>query len=216
MSLMDAMMKKMIRVMKKEKREQMMIDMMPLMMEGLDINELMPKMAANMLKDLTADDLVNFFKESLKDKEMFKRMGEKMLEANLVQQMITKTYKSKLNFDDTVAYMNENAPKHGWTIPDIRDLQAEYREAGHTDMTKVKILYFCNSKGGYSILKNDHHKALSVMMPLGVSVYETSGGCVKIAAMNIKMMAGMFGSTVKEVLEEGAQNLENVLQEIIE
>jgi uncharacterized protein (DUF302 family) len=49
--------------------------------------------------------------------------------------------------------MNENAPKHGWTIPDIRDLQAEYREAGHSDMTKLKILYFCNSRGGFSILK---------------------------------------------------------------
>lgn len=51
MALMDTMVKSI----SKEKREKMMINMMPLMMEGIDMNELMPKMMANMLKDLTAE-----------------------------------------------------------------------------------------------------------------------------------------------------------------
>ena len=61
MALMDSMVKSI----KKEKREEMMINMMPLMMEGIDMNELMPKMMANMLKDLSADDIIKFLKDLL-------------------------------------------------------------------------------------------------------------------------------------------------------
>ncbi len=50
MGLMDSM----VKTIKKEKREEMMVNMMPQMMEGLDINELMPKMLVAMLKDVTS------------------------------------------------------------------------------------------------------------------------------------------------------------------
>lgn len=43
--------------------------------------------------------------------------------------------------------------------------------AGLSDMTRVKILYLCNPEGGYEILKSDDFKAMSVMMPMPVSVY---------------------------------------------
>ena len=86
----------------------------------------------------------------------------------------------------------EAAPRNGWQIPDIRDLQKDYQEAGLSDTTKVKIIYFCNPQGGYDILKDDSNKSMSVMMPMGVSIYETSDGRVEIAAMNLGMMSGMF------------------------
>ncbi len=55
MSFMDSMMDAMIKMLSQEKREKMMLNMMPLMMEGIDMNELMPRMMANMLQDVTAD-----------------------------------------------------------------------------------------------------------------------------------------------------------------
>jgi hypothetical protein len=56
---------------------------------------------------------------------------------------------------------------------------------------------------------------MSVMMPMGVSIYETTDGRVEIAAMNLGMMSGMFSGVVQEVLNNGAANLEKTLQGVI-
>jgi uncharacterized protein (DUF302 family) len=134
----------------------------------------------------------------------------------MMPNMMFSTYKSKLDFDKTVFSLEESAKNNGWTIPNIRDLQQEYIEEGHDDMTKVKILYFCNSQGGYNILKDDDYKKMSVMMPMGVSVFETTDGQVRIAAMNIGFMSMMFSGTVKRVLQDGGGNFRNSVENIIE
>jgi uncharacterized protein (DUF302 family) len=133
----------------------------------------------------------------------------------MMPNMMFATYKSKLDFDETVSSLEESAKKNGWTIPEIRDLQQDYVEEGLEDMTKVKILYFCNSQGGYNILKDDDYKKMSVMMPMGVSVYETTDGQVRIAAMNIGFMSMMFSGTVKKVLQEGGGNFRNSVKNMI-
>ncbi len=211
MGMMDVM----VKMLGKKKREKMMINMMPLMMEGIDMNELMPKMMGNMLKDISADDLIKFLKDALGEKETVIKLLQKIVEANLMQKMMFKTYTSRFGFDETVEKLHENAINNGWTIPDIRDLQQEYIDSGIKEMTRLKVLYFCNSQGGYSIIQNDEKKAMSVMMPMGVSVYEKKDGSVDIAAMNIGMMGGMFSGEVKEVLTDGGERLEASLKEII-
>ncbi len=216
MGLMDAMMDVMIKSISKEKREKMMINMMPKMMEGIDIYEFMPKMMTDMLKDVTVDDVIALIKRAIEEQDKLKEVADKIAQANLMQQMMFKVYKSKLGFDETVSAVAEAAHRTGWQIPDIRDLQKEYQEAGLSDMTKVKIIYFCNPQGGYDILKDDRNKSMSVMMPMGVSIYETSDGRVEIAAMNLGMMSGMFGGVTKEVMGEGAEKLKNTLEDIIE
>ncbi len=211
MGMMDVM----VKMLGKKKREKMMINMMPLMMEGIDMNELMPKMMGNMLKNLSVDDLIKFLKEALGEKETVKNLLQKIGEANLMQKMMFKTYKSRFGFDETVDKLNENALKNGWTIPDVRNLQQEYVDSGIKEMTPLKVLYFCNSQGGYSIIQNDEKKAMSVMMPMGVSVYEKKDGSVEIAAMNIGMMGGMVSGEAKEVFVDGGERLEASLKEII-
>lgn len=211
MGMMDVM----VKMLGKKKREKMMINMMPLMMEGMDMNELMPKMMGNMLKDLSAEGLIQFLKEALGEKETVKKIIQRIGEVNLMQKMMFKTYSSRFGFDETVDKLHGNALQNGWTIPDVRDLQQEYINSGIKEMTKLKVLYFCNTQGGYSIIKNDGKKAMSVMMPMGVSVYEKKDGSVEIAAMNIGMMGGMFSGEVKEVLIDGGERLETSLREII-
>ena len=76
MGLMDLM----VKTISKEKREEMMVNMMPLMMEGMDINELMPKMMIAMLKDVTSEEIADYLKDTLKDKQKLQEMGNKMLE----------------------------------------------------------------------------------------------------------------------------------------
>jgi uncharacterized protein (DUF302 family) len=211
MGMMDVM----VKMLGKKKREKMMINMMPLMMEGMDMNELMPKMMGNMLKDLSAEGLIQFLKDALGEKETVKKILQRIGEVNLMQKMMFKTYSSRFEFDETVDKLHENALQNGWTIPDVRDLQQEYINSGIKEMTRLKVLYFCNTQGGYSILQNDEKKAMSVMMPMGVSVYEKKDGSVEIAAMNIGMMGGMFSGEVKEVLTDGGKRLEASLREII-
>jgi len=216
MSLMDAVMDMMIKSINQEKREKMMINMMPKMMEGIDIHELMPKMMTNMLKDVTVDDVIAFIKRAIEEQDKLKELADKIAQANLMHQMMFKVYRSTLGFDETISAVAEAAPRNGWQIPEIRDLQKEYQEAGLSDPTKVKVIYFCNPQGGYDILKDDSNKSMSVMMPMGVSIYETSEGRVEIAAMNLGMMSGMFSGVVQEVLNNGAANLEKTLQGIVE
>ncbi len=216
MGLMDLMMDMIIKSISQEKREQMMLNMMPQMMEGIDIYDFMPKMMSEMLKDVTVDDVTAFVKRAIQENDKLKELADKIAEANLMQQMMFKVYRSKLGFDETVSTVAEAASRNGWEIPDIRDLQEEYLKAGLSDMTKVKILYFCNPPGGYDILKEDRNKSMSVMMPMGVSIYQTSDGRVEIAAMNLGMMSGMFSGAVKDVLSNGAANLEKTLEGVVE
>ncbi len=134
----------------------------------------------------------------------------------MMPKMMFATYKSKLDFDETISSLEESAKKNGWTIPEIRDLQQDYIEEGLEDMTKVKVLYFCNAQGGYNILKDDDYKKMSVMMPMGVSVHEINDGQVRIAAMNIGFMSMMFSGTVKKVLQEGGGNFRNSVENLVE
>ena len=216
MSIMDSVMDRMVRMLSRQKREQMMVDMMPLMMEGIDMNELMPRMMANMLEGVTADDIVDYLKETLKDRETLGGLGAKLQEANLMAQMMIRVDTSNLGFEETVSSLTESALQNGWTIPDTRDLQHEYHKAGLADMTRCTILYFCNAEGGYRILtSSDESKAMSVMMPMGVSVYETASGQVKIAAMNLRLMSHFFCGVTKEVLKDGGERYEKSLEGIV-
>jgi uncharacterized protein (DUF302 family) len=133
---------------------------------------------------------------------------------NLMRRMMFTVYHSEQGFGETVAALRESAQKHGWEIPMVHDLQECYREAGYEDMTRLTTLYLCNPQGGYRILQEDANKPMAVMMPMGVSVYETNDGEVYIAGMNLGRMSIMFGGTVKEVLREGAAKYERALADV--
>ena len=215
MSIIDMTMDTMINALPQEKREAMMINMMPLMMEGIDMNELMPQMMSNMLKDITTDDIVNFLKDILKDKERLSELGRKIQEANLMSQMMFRVDRSSLNFEETVVTLSASAKQNGWHIPDTRDLQREYHDAGLHEMSQCTILYFCNAQGGYAILSSsDKNKAMSVMMPMGVSIYETTQGQVEIAAMNLGLMSNFFSGAIKDILKDSSARYEKSLEAV--
>lgn len=134
---------------------------------------------------------------------------------NPMKQMMFSTYKSKLGFEETLAALRETAPQNGWSVPFENSLQEEYFKAGHHDMTRCSVLYFCNAHGGYDILSTDSNKMLSVMMPTGVSVYETSTGETEIATMNFGLMSNFFGGTTKRVFQEASRNMAAALAGVI-
>lgn len=135
---------------------------------------------------------------------------------SLMRKMMFTVHHSDLGFDETVAALQQSAQKHGWEISMVHDLQRCYQEAGFEDMTRVTTLYLCNPEGGYRILQDDANKPMAVMMPMGVSVYETNTGEINIAGMNLDRMGMMFGGTVKEVLRQGAEDYRSTLGDIAE
>jgi uncharacterized protein (DUF302 family) len=211
MGLMNGMMDMMIKSISKEKREQMMIEMMPKMIEGIDMNEFMPRMMEHMLKDLTVDDIVAFIRRAVENEEKLQEIGNKIGQANMMSHMMFKSCPSKYGFEETIEKLKESAVANGWHIPDIRDLQQLWTDSGVENAEKIKVLYFCNAQGGSKIAKDGRNIAMSVMMPMGVSVYETSEGKVEVAAMNLGMMKAMFSGATKEVLDESAVALEKSL-----
>ncbi len=211
MGLMDTM----VKTIKKGKREKMMVNMMPLMMEGLDINDLMPKMTVAMFENVSSEDVADYLKNTLEDKEKLQGIANKILEANPMAKMIMKKYKSQLGFDETVDVLMGNIPKNNWSIPDTRDLQKLWIEEGIDEAPKIKILYLCNAQGGFDITREDELLPMTVMMPMALSIYETSKGEVEVAFMNLGMMSGMFTGVPHEVLKSSAQNLENAIKDII-
>ncbi len=87
-----------------------MINMMPMMLEGIDINELMPTMTKELFKDITFDDVVNYRKKTLKETEKLQELVTKLKEASVMQNIMLKTYKSRLNFEETVAAIHDGCP----------------------------------------------------------------------------------------------------------
>ncbi len=133
---------------------------------------------------------------------------------NLMRKMMFTVHRSDLGFDETVTALKASAQEHGWDIPMMHDCQETYQDAGYEDMTKLTTLYFCDPDGGYQILQDDANKPMAVMMPMGVSVYETSDREVYVAGMNLGRMSKMFGSPVKEVLHEGAVRYQRTLADV--
>ncbi len=133
----------------------------------------------------------------------------------IMRSTMLKVSKSQLAFEETVERVTENARNIGWNVPSVLDLQKHYTEHGFGDMGRATVIYFCNPKGGYDISRSDEFKPMFVMMPTGVCVYETSGGDVQVARMNLGFMSVMFGGIVKKTLKEGGLKIERALEGVV-
>lgn len=132
----------------------------------------------------------------------------------LMTSMMFESRPSRFDFAETVTKVQAAAVKNGWTVPQVLDLQGHYHHEGLPDMRRTTIVYYCNSKGGFEIAKNDADKPMLVMMPTGVAVYETSSGEVRVAHMNFGLMRHMFSGEVKKVLTKSARNMENAMADV--
>lgn len=133
----------------------------------------------------------------------------------VMPRMMINVQKSKLNFDDTVSAVNESVTKEkDWKVPAIFDIQKNILDAGHKDMTKVKIVSLCQPHYAKKILESDDDKKVTTMMPLGIGIYETKGGEVYISTMNIGIMGMMFGGTIADVMGDAEEDIEEMLEDI--
>jgi uncharacterized protein (DUF302 family) len=72
----------------------------------------------------------------------------------VMPRMMINVHKSRLNFDDTVSVVNESVTKQKESkVPAIFDIQKNMLDAGHKDMTKVKIVSLCQPHYAQKILE---------------------------------------------------------------
>lgn len=121
---------------------------------------------------------------------------------------------SKYNFEESVAMIQDEAAKLGWKIPTVHDLQATMKKFGK-DVNKVYVFELCHPDHAYKILSRDAERIVSSMMPCRVSVYERSDGKVYVSRMNSKLLGGMFGGVVSEVMADASQESEEILKPIL-
>jgi uncharacterized protein (DUF302 family) len=134
----------------------------------------------------------------------------------MMKKVMMQEHRSLYDFDTTVERLRKQSLEVGWNVPMEFPLQAHYVEHGLEDMGRCINLYLCNPQGGYDISRSDAFKPMFVMMPTAVSVYESSGGEVRVARMRLGTMAKMFGGSVKRTLADGERRLRAALGGIVE
>jgi uncharacterized protein (DUF302 family) len=129
--------------------------------------------------------------------------------------MMLTVHESRLGFDETVAAIENAAIEQGWKAPKIYDIQKSLVDAGHTEMGRLKIVSLCQPDHSYEILKEDSRKKVSAIMPHRLGVYETKGGKVFVAGLNVGLMSKIFGGVIEEVMGDVAKEEEEMLKDVL-
>ncbi|MEW6259004.1 MAG: DUF302 domain-containing protein [Thermodesulfobacteriota bacterium] len=134
----------------------------------------------------------------------------------LMPKLMIRVYRSRLSFEETVSAIERNALSGHWKVPKIYDLQQTLQEAGHEDMTPVKILSICQPHHAYNILKNDADKIVTAIMPCRIGVFRAKDGGTRIAEMNMGLMSRMFGGNIAHVMSGVALEEAAMIRPLIE
>jgi len=133
----------------------------------------------------------------------------------LMPAMMINVHKSPYAFEETVtAVETAVAAQEGWKVAKTFDIQKNIVDAGHTDMTRVKIVTLCNPHYANRILSDDPDKVVTTMMPLGIGVYETANGSVYMSEMNVGLVGMMFGGTIAEVMGDASTDIARMMSAV--
>jgi uncharacterized protein (DUF302 family) len=113
--------------------------------------------------------------------------------------MMLSEQRSPLGYEETIAYIQNNATNAGWKVSALMRLDKTLAKEGKTvlPVTSMKI---CQPEHAEKVLLDDEARFLSVMMPCTIAVYEKTDGKTYIATMNAGLMGRMFGGTAAEVM----------------
>ncbi|MBN2789906.1 MAG: DUF302 domain-containing protein [Candidatus Delongbacteria bacterium] len=130
--------------------------------------------------------------------------------------MMIETFKSKLDYSETVRMIEKSAADNGWAVAKIYDMEKRMQKAGFEDAARVKVMELCHAQHTNDILSKEDDMFISAIMPCRMAVYEKKNGDVFISKMNIGLMSKLFSDNVKEVMGQVAEEDENILSDIID
>lgn len=121
---------------------------------------------------------------------------------------------SQYDFDETIEVFERQVEAAGWSVAGMHDMQEILDSHGH-EVMDIKIYELCSSKYSAEILKLDDERFVSPLMPCRISFYEKSDGQTYISRMNSSLMAKPFGGVIDEVMQQAADETEEILEHII-
>lgn len=133
----------------------------------------------------------------------------------LMPSMMLTIHESRHDLSTTVQMITDNAVSSGWQVPKVYDIQNSLKEAGHTDMTELRVVSLCQPDHAYSILQDDNNKIVSGIMPCRIGVYKTGDGKVMVSQMNVGLVSKFFGGKIAEVMGEVSRQEEKILEGVI-
>ena len=104
--------------------------------------------------------------------------------------MMIVTESSPLDFDATVARLEESIAAEGWASPGTLDLNKSLEKHGHPFGPRVKVVQLCKAPYAHQVLTDERH--VSCLMPCSIAVWEADDGTVKISKMNTGLMGKLF------------------------
>lgn len=129
--------------------------------------------------------------------------------------MMIQTFKSKLDYPETVRMIETQAVKNGWAVAKIYNMEKRMKKAGFEDAARVKIIELCHAVHTNDILSQEDDMYIAAIMPCRIAVYEKKNGDVFISKMNIGLMSKFFSENVKEVMGQVAEEDERILEQVI-
>ena len=133
----------------------------------------------------------------------------------LMPNLMITIHRSQLPVDETVAAVEKAALTRQWKVPKTYDIQKTLQDAGHADMTPLKIVSICQPHHAYNILQNDRDKLVAAIMPCRVGVYQGRDGQTYIAEMNMGLMSKLFGGNIATVMGEVAVEEAQMIEPLI-
>ena len=129
--------------------------------------------------------------------------------------MMIQTFKSKLDYPETVRMIETQAVKNGWAVAKIYNMEKRMRKAGFEDAARVKVIELCHAVHTNDILSHEDDMYIAAIMPCRIAVYEKKNGDVFISKMNIGLMSKFFGDNVEDVMGQVAEEDEEILRSVI-
>lgn len=122
---------------------------------------------------------------------------------------------SSYSFDRTVELLIEAATQKNWQIPAVHDLQQSLAKSGKT-VKPVKVIEMCKPEYSGQMLEKNDERIVSVMMPCRISVYLKDDGKTYFALVNIPAISSGMPETIKNVMEQSAQEVNEIVETLVE
>jgi uncharacterized protein (DUF302 family) len=122
-------------------------------------------------------------------------------------------YPSRLDFDNTVASIIAEAEKREWKVPAVHDLQASLAKSG-IEVKPIKVIEICKPMYSGQMLKLNHERIISVMMPCRISVYLKDDGHSYISLINTGELASGLEEHIAQVMKDASDETLEIVKTV--
>lgn len=122
--------------------------------------------------------------------------------------------KSKMNFDQTMQTLMQDAAHSKWQIPNVITLSNAVNNSGF-DVPKTIVIELSKPEYSGKILEDDDARYASALMPCRISVFTGGDGATYISRINKDFLSSNFDGVIGKELSKAAVDIENLLKAVL-